>query len=1043
MNCSRRLYKGNTYEICLPLNVSGVTSMTVNFYTDGEIIVEKDLEDFDISGGTMCVTLDDDDLDYLNDGVLRYEVIYETEDGNSGDYSTNTPYVVVTPAGYTGTTFEEAIQDAYDSGYTQGYEDGAASGMSGYASGYTDGYADGYASGTTDGYDSGYTSGTTDGYADGYASGVTDGYGSGYTQGYMDAITLCGNYELQYFTIEALENGVIPNVSSGMMYSVNAGPWVVADGNPISLSSGDIVRFKRVAYRTNEDFKGIAMQCKVYGNVMSLLYGDNYVNKTSFPGDEGYEFYNLFSGSTGFNNAENIVLPATALDNSCYGYMFFHCTSLVTAPELPATTLSPDCYKLMFYDTNLTTAPELPATTLSSRCYDYMFGKCANLVEAPELPATILSGCALCYDGMFANCTSLVQAPELPATVLDKSCYAGMFMGCTSLTTAPELPATILYSWCYESMFRGCSSLTTAPELPATTLTNYCYAFMFAHCSRLTTAPDLPAETLADYCYREMFSGCTSLNYIQCLAVDTNYTYPTYNWVAGVSQTGTFVKEYGMTDWTSGTNGIPYGWTVREATVPYRQQYFTIEALESGGIDLLRNNGDFRPLYIRVNNGNWTYYGNWDEISFSVDEGDIIEFKGDNSSYEGIHFGGDFEFNVYGNIYSLVDSDDFEFAQELNVWNMFNSFMDHTLVVDASNLVFPSRYAGNSTLAFFFDGCTILEAAPELRMTNVSDYAFQYMFRGCTSLTTAPELLAGWCGDYAYLGMFSGCSSLNYIKCDLVDPTTAKTQDWVYGVANWGTFIFFEGAEWTSGVSGIPTQWTASEYDFDSVPSRAVLPLSGGSITILIRCLHNWTVTSVPSGVSVNRNSAMAGEVNLRVTTTASESTRIFGNILLTDDVTGKVLAIPVIQSEMSVIWEDDFPDGSEMGYTDPYDPDFMEEFYSYPDVTTYLDWYLSDMDSNGCNKYVLIGDMTFEGDDYWLYQHIDPETGKPLDGSDTVAYALVAKSRDEAEIKAHSLDEDYDNLYEGYEAFDYFLDTDGEAYGVSSSMPYIIVKVE
>ena len=691
---------------------------------------------------------------------------------------------------------------------------------------------------------------------------------------------------------------------------------------------------------------------------------------------------------------------------------------------------------------NLVVPPELPATQVGPYGYQGMFELCSSLASAPELPATVLS--SECYRSMFTECKSLTTTPVLPATEVPYRAYMTMFAGCSGLATAQEISATTLGVECFNSMFSNCSGLTTAQEiLPATELAEKCYYGMFFNCFALTKAPVLPAEDVPAQAYTDMFGQCNRLNEITCYATSFYDSGSTLDWVSNVAYQGTFHCPYEMTSvWTRGKDGIPTNWTVVPIMLPYRQQYFTIEALESGDIDLLRNSGDFRPLYIRVNNGNWTYYGNWDEISFSVDEGDIIEFKGDNSSYEGIHFGGDFEFNVYGNIYSLVDSDNFEFAQELNVWNMFNSFMDHTNVVDARNLVFPSRYAGNSTLAFFFDGCTLLEEAPELRMTNVSDYAFQYMFRGCTSLTTAPELLAGWCGDYAYMGMFSGCSSLNYIKCDLTEPTTAKTQNWVYGVANWGTFIFFDGAEWTNGVSGIPTQWRASEYDFDSVPSRAVLPLSGGSVTILIRCLYNWTVTSVPSGVSVNRNSAMAGEVNLRVTTTASESTRIFGNILLTDE-TGKVLAIPVIQSEMSIIWEDDFPDGSEMGYTDPYDPDFMEEFYAYPDVDTYLEWYLENLDNNGCNKYVLIGDMTFEGDDYWLYQHIDPQTNKPLEGSDTVAYALVAKSRDEAEIKAQSLDEDYDNLYEGYEAFDYFLDADGEEYGVSSGMPYIIVKVE
>ena len=53
---------------------------------------------------------------------------------------------------------------------------------------------------------------------------------------------------------------------------------------------------------------------------------------------------------------------------------------MTTAPELPATTLAPNCYNSMFRQcTSLTTAPELLATTLVSNCYNYMFQGCTNL----------------------------------------------------------------------------------------------------------------------------------------------------------------------------------------------------------------------------------------------------------------------------------------------------------------------------------------------------------------------------------------------------------------------------------------------------------------------------------------------------------------------------------------------------------------------------------------------------------------------------------------------------------------------------------------
>ena len=114
-----------------------------------------------------------------------------------------------------------------------------------------------------------------------------------------------------------------------------------------------------------------------------------------------------------------------------------------------------------------------------------MFFRCTSLTTAPELPATTLA--ESCYNNMFDGCSYLTTAPELPATTLDSNCYSGMFKGCTSLTTAPELPATTLANYCYSDMFNGCTSLTTAPELPATTLANYCYLGMFSGCKKLNT----------------------------------------------------------------------------------------------------------------------------------------------------------------------------------------------------------------------------------------------------------------------------------------------------------------------------------------------------------------------------------------------------------------------------------------------------------------------------------------------------------------------------------------------------------------------------
>jgi len=139
-----------------------------------------------------------------------------------------------------------------------------------------------------------------------------------------------------------------------------------------------------------------------------------------------------------------------------------------------------------------------------------LFNGCSSLTSAPTLPATTVGHGG--YANLFAGCTNLTTAPELAMTSMgDSACYR-MFYGCTNLTTAPSIlkPTTATYTG-YQDMFRGCSVLTTVPILSATTLNIGCYASMFRDCAALTYVPELKATTIAEGAYYNMFNGCTSL----------------------------------------------------------------------------------------------------------------------------------------------------------------------------------------------------------------------------------------------------------------------------------------------------------------------------------------------------------------------------------------------------------------------------------------------------------------------------------------------------------------------------------------------------
>ena len=146
--------------------------------------------------------------------------------------------------------------------------------------------------------------------------------------------------------------------------------------------------------------------------------------------------------------------------------------------------------------------------TMANNCYGNMFKGCTSLISAPELPATTLS--KSCYSYMFDGCTALTQAPALPATTLAIYCYSSMFYGCTALTQAPALPATTLASDCYGSMFDGCTDLTQAPALPATKLSKSCYSFMFRGCTSLKLSSAKTGEYTQAYRIPTTGTGTTA-----------------------------------------------------------------------------------------------------------------------------------------------------------------------------------------------------------------------------------------------------------------------------------------------------------------------------------------------------------------------------------------------------------------------------------------------------------------------------------------------------------------------------------------------------
>lgn len=334
----------------------------------------------------------------------------------------------------------------------------------------------------------------------------------------------------------------------------------------------------------------------VGGNVMSLLYGENYEGKTTFPTVKDFTLAHLFNSDINLINAKMLVLPATKMYNNSYNSMFYGCTNLVAAPSaLPATDIAINCYSNMFYGcvSLVDVFDELPALVLAKQCYQYMFYGCLSLVNMVKLPATELAeycyanmynGCSslvnvqplmatilkdYCYYNMFSRCIGMLETPIIGAQVLAPNCCTNMFHGCSSLVSTSDLLAQELAPSCYQSMYANCQSLINATTtLPATQLVSKCYYNMFNGCASLQRAPELMAIIFAPNCCQYMYQGCRKLNYVKVHFTDYSNTNNEFtNWMYSVSQTGTF--EIGPTNFDPesirGVSGIPNNWNIIRA----------------------------------------------------------------------------------------------------------------------------------------------------------------------------------------------------------------------------------------------------------------------------------------------------------------------------------------------------------------------------------------------------------------------------------------------------------------------------------------------
>ena len=510
----------------------------------------------------------------------------------------------------------------------------------------------------------------------------------------------------------------------------------------------------------------------------------------------------------------------------------------------------------------------------------YVYGNIMSLTDKDDFATntTLTEEFALAYlfaapssdfYQFYALNSTIMNHPDkdlvLPATTLTGTCYGYMFAGCEGLTRTPELPATTLAMGCYHRMFADCSGLTEAPSLPATTLADMCYSSMFYNCTSLTTAPDLLATALVEGCYMGMFDGCSNLNYVRCLATSVYETDCTTDWLNGVAEEGTFIKVYGMWDWSTGANGIPVGWMVEEdlTTAP-----LTIEAVEDETVVTITNTNS---LYLRVSiqYGSSTsgFSTNQKTYTQTLPAGASMSIKlhaqtGTNAYSSNFTVTASKDVYVYGNPLSLVYT---SFSNKKDLTGCAYGVLEglfclgyegselnpHIKNHPTKDIVLPATTLSNGCYMAMFSGCTGLTRAPELPATILSEDCYHRMFEH-SGLTQAPVLPAATLIGQCYGGMFDHCSNLNYVRCMATDLGENNGEmacgDWLKDVAATGTFVKAPGMDsWTVGpqepgglIYGIPEGWitcdkvfqTAGNWNVAANWNTGAVPAAGSDVVI-------------------------------------------------------------------------------------------------------------------------------------------------------------------------------------------------------------------
>lgn len=600
-------------------------------------------------------------------------------------------------------------------------------------------------------------------------------------------------------------------------------------GLRLSLPANSKIYFKAVADAwggkdagttlVHYNYISCADNFNVGGNILSLLYGDDYPNPPGYSTSK-YAFYYLFSGNSKLISADALILSCGYATESTYERLFGGCRNMVKAPRvISARVISKrGCYGMFMGCTSLRKAPEISVTTVNESGCSNMFYNCPSLTDVSKISINLsTSGTSAC-EQMFGGCTSLVTPPDINITTLGtKACYY-MFSGCTSLNNMTvrindNSATNCIYRWLYN-------------VAPTGIFNNYGSAFYTIDDPSGIPLGWTEHSTEHDYFYLEDISGTN--NTVSITKTDTD------------APTVEFYYSTDQTNWVSMGNTST---TAITATIPANSRLYlkaTTSAL--GGLNSYNNisvagNYNAGGYLISLITGNVT--------NNELDSLNTYAFKGLFSGSNTLKNTNNLIFptNVTSRCYSsmfnncvnmtttierlpattLLDADGCYASMYSECHSLTKApiLPATVLSADCYQQMFVRCYSLTSTPALpagtgvnncyfrMFVDCTGLTSGSYMSASTLGNYSCYEMYAGCTSLKDSNDLRTTVLTEGCYMNMFMGCSNLKYIRCYATDNSATNClNNWVHGVNVDGHFHKKSSTYYPTGDSGIPSGWT-------------------------------------------------------------------------------------------------------------------------------------------------------------------------------------------------------------------------------------------